>query len=55
MAGMVIDTNINNVLKATRDMTKLHKNSQSKLNDIVVSSTGARASPSQRAGARSGY
>ncbi|KAH8068045.1 hypothetical protein JL721_6993 [Aureococcus anophagefferens] len=43
MAGMVLDTNINNVLKATRDM--LHQ--VAKLNDPSV--RPSRLSPSQRA------
>ena len=53
MAGMVLDTNINNVLKATRDMTKLHQKSLSKLNDLVQSSP-SRLSPSQRAAGHQG-
>merc|ERR1719482_639278 len=44
MAGMVLDTNINNVLKATRDMTKPHQKSLSKLNALVQSSP-SRLSP----------
>ena len=41
ISGMVLDTNINNILRATKEMTKLHARSQSKLNEVVASARGA--------------
>ena len=41
ISGMVLDTNINNILRATKEMSKLHARSQSKLNEVVASARGA--------------
>ena len=49
LAGLVIDTNIGNILRATKDMAKLHSKSLSTLNDLVASSK----SPNARAPGRS--
>ena len=38
---MVLDTNINNILRATKEMSKLHARSQSKLSEVVASARGA--------------